>query len=731
MKYGWILVALLAGLMIGCGSSNNNGGGDDTTIGPGDDTIPAEECTTSDQCPGERPYCHVGEKICVECTKNEQCPTEKAFCNAQKHICAECVMDVDCGEGRHCLDGTCSDKACWPDSKVCVGNSVHTCSKDGTDPHYKVEECGEDTCYNGECLVCVPNKTSCLDNQVIECNSDGDDYDVLQECGDKECIGNQCVFCYPGNKKCDGNVSMQCGQDGEHWEVAQNCGDNGFSCVNGICVSPCAGDIKQNTNAGCEFYAVDLHNYDDAAVAQFAVIASNTSDQYPATVTITYPDGTKDEQVIQAGSLATFLLPSEFGIQTTEVSNKGFRISSTIPVTVYQFNPLENVEVYSNDASVLLPTPGLGTEYYVSSFKGANSFFTIVGSSSVEEGVEVTFTVTAATVAGGGIPALSAGQSHTLKVKQGETVNVETADTGEWDTQGDLSGSHIVANGPIAVHGGNSCSNVGGERCCCDHIEHQLMPVSTWGARYLVTKTWPRWQEKDYVRVMASKSGTSVTVNPAVASVPTLNAGQHYTFLTDKDVEVISNDPAKPIQVTHYLASSYEIVGPKWVEYPDECSSNSQCPSFYTCDTYDGFSYSCVPKECAVIGDCPSGHTCFEDWYSGTGICQAIGDPAMMVTVPAEQFQESYVFLIPNKYVQDYLNVMAPTNAQTVVLDGVQINPASFSAIGNSGYGVYRTKVADGTHTIWSDKKIGILVYGYDKDVSYGYAGGMGLIKLN
>jgi hypothetical protein len=729
MKYGWILLALLAGLAIGCGSSNNNSGGEDT-FGPNEDTIPAVGCTTSDQCPGDLPYCHVGEKICVECTKNEQCPTEKAFCNAQKHACAECVMDLDCGEGRHCLDGTCSDKACWPKSKVCVGNSVHTCSDDGSNPHYKVDECGQDTCYNGECLVCVPSKTSCLDNQVIECDSDGEDYEVLKDCGEKECIGNQCVFCYPGNKECDGNVSMVCGEDGEHWEVAQDCSANGFSCTNGTCVSPCAGDIKNNTNAGCEFYAVDLHNYDLAALAQFAVIASNTSTEFPATVTITYPDNTDDQQVIQPSSLGTFLLPSEFGIETTEVSKKGFRITSTIPITVYQFNPLENEEVYSNDASVLLPTPGLGTEYYVASFKGANSFFTIVGTSSVD--IEVTFTVTAPTVAGGGIPALNPGQSHTITVKQGDTVNVETADSSDPASWYDLSGTHIVASGPIAVHGGNSCSNVGGERCCCDHIEHQLMPVSTWGARYLISKTWPRWQEKDYVRVMASKNGTTVTVTPAVASVPTLNAGQFYTFQTDKDVEVKSNDPAKPIQVTQFLASSYEIVGPKWPEYPEECNSNNDCPAFYTCEMDDWTgAQACQTKECSDVSQCPSGHTCHEYWEVGTGYCEAIGDPAMMVTVPEEQFQDSYVFLTPNKYLQDYLNIIAPTNAQTVVLDGNQVNPASFSAIGNTGYSVYRTKVNDGSHTIWSDKKIGIMVYGYDDDVSYGYAGGMGLIKLN
>jgi hypothetical protein len=124
---------------------------------------------------------------------------------------------------------------------------------------------------------------------------------------------------------------------------------------------------------------------------------------------------------------------------------------------------------------------------------------------------------------------------------------------------------------------------------------------------------------------------------------------------------------------------------------------------------------------CYSNNECPSGHSCSD------GYCAPIGDPTMILAVPAEQFMESYVFLTPDAYVQDYLNVIAPLNAQTVVLDGIQISPNQFVPIGNSGFGVLRTKVQDGAHTIWSDKKIGILVYGYDDDVSYGYPGGLGL----
>jgi hypothetical protein len=718
-----LLLAFLVLGLVSCSSSDGTNEGDLGFAGSDADLMEGEgvldlTCQTSDTCPGNLPYCHVGEKVCVECTKNEQCPTEKAFCNAQKHACAECVMDVDCGEGRHCLDGTCSDKACWPDSKVCVGNSVHICSADGMNPHSRVEDCVGQTCYNGDCLACVPDQTSCKENQVIECDSEGASFEVLEDCGVKECIGNQCVFCYPGNKECDGNNSMICGEDGEHWELSQNCSDNGFTCVNGTCVSPCAADIKQNTNAGCEFYAVDLHNalensgfgVYDAQNAQFAVIASNTSDTAAATVTVTLPNGTTQEQVVAPGALGKFLLPPEYGIAGTEVSMKAYKVSANLPITVYQFNPLSNEQVFSNDASVLLPTPAVGKEYYVASYQGEGyaSYFVIVGVSSVP--IELTFTVTANTAAGGGIPALAPGQSHTMTVEQGQVIAVEaTATAGE-----DLTGSYILATGPVMVFGGHTAASTG-DRCCADHLEQQMAPVNTWGVKYVVTKTWPRMLEKDYVRVVAAKDGTAVTVFPAIASVPVLNAGEHYTFRTDRDIEVSSADPTKPIMVVQYLASSYEILGDN---YTESCYDSSDCPPDYECDYFYG---QCMGGSCYSNNECPSGHSCSE------GYCAPTGDPTMILAVPAEQFMESYVFLTPDAYLLDYINIIVPLNAQTVVLDGNQIAPNLFTPIGNSGYGVHRTKVADGSHTVWSDKKINIVVYGYDDDVSYGYPGGLGL----
>jgi hypothetical protein len=723
-----VIIVVASALSFSCSSSNKSSGdalnfrgadGNRTVLPDGDIVLndsggaPGITCQLSQDCPFDLPICDQFSNTCVECKQNDDCSDEeKPFCNPASMTCVECVMKNHCtSEYEFCLEGTCSDKPCFPGHANCIGNTVHICSPDGMDPNFETIPCGEKTCHKGLCLECKPNETNCKGNLVIKCHSDGKAYDVLETCeGNLQCLAGSCMFCYPGDKMCEGNAAMRCNVAGTAWEMVQDCATEGLSCYMGTCLSPCAGDLKQNTNAGCEFYAVDLDNAEegtyDAQHAQFAVIASNTSKTEPAQVTVTLPDGSQKEASIPPMSLQKFELPATWSLDGTEKSNKAFRINSSRPITVYQFNPLSNIiEVFSNDASVLLPAPSLGTEYYIMSFKQYESTFrgylTVIGTSNVP--TEVTVTPACSTLAGGDIPALDKGQAHTLTLNQGEVLHIESNQPG-----GDLTGSHVKASAPVAVFGGHEATNTATE-CCADHLEQQMMPVSTWGTHYLVTKTWERWLEKDHVRILAAHDGTTVTLNPNIVTVPTLNKGTYYTFQISANVEITTS---KPVTVAQYLASSYEILG-------------GGCPPPFTED----WMYGCIGPSCTNANQCPSGTTCEIDM--GTGYCAPIGDPAMMMAVAQEQFMESYVFLVPDAYIADYLNVIAPLNAQNVVLDNNQINPASFSPIGSSGYGVYRTVMSDGIHSIWSDAKIGIVVYGYDDDVSYGYPGGMGLMDLD
>ena len=282
------------------------------------------------------------------------------------------------------------------------------------------------------------------------------------------------------------------------------------------------------------------------------------------------------------------------------------------------------------------------------------------------------------------------GQEYVYTLEPFQVLNILSDEDG-----GDLTGTKITSDKPIGVFSGHTAA-ISKDTCCADHLEQQMFPTNTWGTKYVATKSFPRSQEQDYWRVLASKPGTQVTFDPPVMPLQNLGEGEYFEFATDQDFVIQSN---QPVLVSQVLASSGEI---------DPFGAVQQCSG--------------------PGGQCPAGHTCICQ-LGLTCYCEPMGDPALILTAPVEQFREEYVFLSPNKYLEDYINIVAPVGAQ-VTLDGANISAASFTVIGATGYMVARLKVADGVHSVKSDMKVGVIAYGYDDDVSYGYTAGLNLQDL-
>ena len=131
------------------------------------------------------------------------------------------------------------------------------------------------------------------------------------------------------------------------------------------------------------------------------------------------------------------------------------------------------------------------------------------------------------------------------------------------------------------------------------------------------------------------------------------------------------------------------------------------------------------------------------------------GDPSLIIVPPMEQYRTRYVFLTPDKYMFDFIAVMAPREA-TVLLDGnpldsygCSISPADGRNEEERGkplpdHVVYRCQLSfpvidpslpspdnvmpgsqnDGVHRVDADSPVMVLAYGFDSYVSYGYAAG-------
>ncbi|MSP90943.1 MAG: hypothetical protein EXR79_03930 [Myxococcales bacterium] len=612
--------------------------------------------------------------------------------------------------------------------------------------------------------ICTPGTTKGCESEthVLRCTDDGAGYAAIL-CTDDTgaatgCLNpGVCTNCPVNLTRCspkDSTVVEICNAAGK-WDKKSTCNaQQGEICTaGGLCQRACDYHVKRKSYVGCSFWAVDLDNafvpggkrqYYDAAGAQYSVVVSNASDKLSSTIKVENNEGevTLDAQLnpldvspLGAGDLRVFNLQRR-DADATGIKAVAYRIDTSAPIAAYQFNPLENVNVYSNDASLLLPSEALGTWYIVmtreQSFSILRGFVTVAATVDGITNVTVTFSKTSGTTlpsSDGKIKAFKAGESAQFQLKKWDVLNIETNEVGS-----DLTGTVVLADNKVAVFSGSEAANVPntnhclrdkckpGEAekgikcgacewdpktacsnnehcgafitCCADHLEMQMFPVTTWASHYVGVKLFPRGQEADSWRILAAGDGTKIALVPPqkdpkghAINPPVLDAGEWYEFESKNSFEIIAKKddgaPA-PILVGHFMSSQ---------DAPDPNVSGTQ------------------------QGD------------AGTG------DPAFLLAIPTEQWREDYVFLTPNKYAFNYISIAAPVDAE-VVVDGAVVAPDLWTGI-SKDFKFTRMLLQSGTHNVTSKRMkneprpVAVDVYGFDQYVSYGYPAGLDLKTLD
>ena len=401
-----------------------------------------------------------------------------------------------------------------------------------------------------------------------------------------------------------------------------------------------------------------------------------------------------EETVSAAGNTVTSIPLPRADVDGSVMNRNAYQIQTTAPVTVHQFNPQNNSDVFSNDASLLLPANAIGTDYLVLGWpsevaggfggSGYTGYVTMVAAS--EGNTSITATPRFTTAAGDGVPEIRATSSHTFDVAQGDVVSLTTT----MIDGADVTGMMITASQPIAVFSGHECANVPTGNRYCDHLEQQLMPIDTWGTEFVLAKFSPRGGEPDLYRVLASQGGTTITTVPAIpgANGQTIGAGEFIEFESTTSFQL---GATAPVSVGQYMVGS---------SYPGPSAG---------CDRNVGSTGGCIIP----------GHA------SCQGGLSAIGDPAFMIAVPNQQFRDDYIVLTPGEYQQDFLNIVAPSDA-LIQVDGVSLTAPSTTA---GSWAIYQHAVADGSHVVTGSTAFGLYAYGYDCDVSYAYPGGLNLTR--
>ncbi len=363
--------------------------------------------------------------------------------------------------------------------------------------------------------------------------------------------------------------------------------------------------------------------------------------------------------------------------QNGKVAPQSVHITSDKEVAVYALSQAAK----TSDAMMVLPTDVLDSLYYVMSYYSDarvetdifgtkrltaqstpsqcaitavedNTVVTITPSVRVRNGITTPFSIT-----------LQRGDSYLLQADM--YTNIPNAD---------LTGTAIESTKPVAVFGGHQRSLLPVSSTTLvsrDFLAEQMLPVSSWGKRYLLTPfpSPPNLAagSMDVYRILAAHDNTEIRIGEAV--VATLRAGQYYQAQLKEPALV---EASQDVLVAQYKGSSQES------------------------DT------------------------------------DRLSDPFFILVPPLKQFLKSYTFAAtqvtatPAVYREQYITIFCPSAAcSTIALDGIQVDQSLFKPVPLSCYSYAWIRVGDGAHRIEAEKNFGLYVYGYGFADSYGYVGGM------
>jgi hypothetical protein len=440
--------------------------------------------------------------------------------------------------------------------------------------------------------------------------------------------------------------------------------------VIGILLLAAAGSLQAQTNLGTDFWMAETANF--GCPSDFAISIANPN-AVVANAVIDNVLMAPMAVTVAPGTLETRTFPCRARCLGSSGNNLGknmvYHVTSDVEVAVYTFNPLANV--FTNDASLILPVPTLGQNHRVGDYVNprGNTRGSQFGVVAVVDNTNVQTFNTA------GVPV------DNITINQGDYFQRTNGScSGFFDpVSTDVTGWSVVTDKPAAVFTGSVCTSLGTATGACDHLDEQVLPEEALATTYVAcpsltrpigcNPTVPGSCSPDHFRYVATEDATTVSTSPVVTA-GVLNKGQFLQVETSTP-HIVSAD--KPIYGYQYMIS--QASGPP---------------------------------------------------TAGTG------DPALFGIPPVGQFQFSYIFLTPNTYAFDFINVVAPVGTN-LTLDGGAVtdtcHPVGF--IGGTEYCCFGKSVADGVHTIAGDQQFGLSVTGFDNFASYAYIGGLGLQPIN
>jgi len=348
------------------------------------------------------------------------------------------------------------------------------------------------------------------------------------------------------------------------------------------------------------------------------------------------------------------------------IENKGIHLYATDSVSVYALN----YRTRSSDVAVIYPTESLGKEYFAMCYTPhptnnieSNSEFLIV---ATEDQTKIKITPTVKTDQGG-----KANVPFSVTLNKGQSYQVQSMNS-EVPDQGDLTGSYISSDRPIAFYSGVKSTAVPYEGQTRDHLFEQIPATNTWGREFYIVPLELRTQ--DTYRVLAAEDSTVVTIE-----------GLNRTIFLDR---------GKFFEFDLAYKAACRLIASKKVLLAQYCRSQEA-------DERNG-----------------------------------VGDPFMIILSPISQkindvtFEAYRTNLVRNIF---YINIITLTSElDSLKLDGKNIK-TFFKPFPRNKYSFAQVRTTAGTHRLHNPNKNGgflAYVYGFgdnNNTESYGYGVGFNL----
>lgn len=438
---------------------------------------------------------------------------------------------------------------------------------------------------------------------------------------------------------------------------------------------------EKATSVGCEFWGVDLPMLQYNEMAYGIAVGNMTEETAVVTIEdLRGPGGTlrtvtqlqvepKHSQLVKING-PDGAVPGDHKVAPQGLTDAAaFRVTSSVPVTAMQINPVGGGPSHVSEASLLLPTQALGQSYF-----------------AVDYPTEFGPWVVVVAIADGTMVTTSSGD-----------VALDAFDAWTFTPGADPTGFFVGADRPVAVFAGNDCVLIPGQPWyACDHLEEQIVPLAAWGTSYVgarhpqrVPEINPAPEEVRW-RIVAGVDGTTVTLQPPQPGVGGViniaKAGEVVEFASAESF-VATGD--QPFMLAQFMTGCYNVI--------KSTGDAMNCMQGATGDPY-------------MIQVPP-----IEQWMTQLPFLTDTSYPrdfAIIMREAGTTVELACLGVVPD----DHFTAIPGTNYE---VGHVELDDAS-------GEG----DCVDGAQFISADQPIGVMVAGLDWATSYGYPGGLNFKAL-